>query len=45
MKRKIKVLPIVLFLSVFMMPVSCGKQKVEWKGTIEEGNGITNELS
>ncbi len=32
---------IVLFLSVFMILASCGKKKSEWKGTIEEKNGVT----
>ena len=41
MIRKIKVVPIVLFLSVLIILVSCGKQKTEWKGTIEEENGVT----
>ena len=40
MKNKIKVISIVLFLSVLIMLVSCGKQKAEWKGTIEEGDGV-----
>jgi len=35
------VLSIVLFLSVFIMLVSCGKQKTEWKGKIDEENGVT----
>jgi hypothetical protein len=29
----------ILFISVFMLLVSCGKQNVKWKGTIEEENG------
>jgi len=41
MKNKIKVIPVVLFLSILMMIVSCGKQKSEWEGTIEEENGVT----
>ena len=40
MKSKTKVIPIVLFLSALIMLVSCQKQKAEWKGTIEEVNGI-----
>jgi len=40
MKNKIKVLSIVLFLSIFMMLISCGKQETEWKGIIEEENGV-----
>jgi hypothetical protein len=31
----------ILFISVFMLLVSCGKEKAKWKGTIEEENGIT----
>ena len=41
MKNKIKVVSIVLFLSVFMMLTSCRVQKAEWKGTIEEVDGVT----
>lgn len=41
MKNKTKVISIVLFLSVFMMFVSCGKQEAEWKGVIEKENGVT----
>ena len=41
MKRKIKGASIVLFLSVSIIFVYCGKQKAEWKGTIEEVNGVT----
>ena len=41
MKIKIKLISIVLFLSVIIMLVSCGRQKSEWKGTIEEENGVT----
>jgi len=41
MKSNIKVFSIVLFLSFFMMLVSCGKQEAEWKGTIEEVDGVT----
>ena len=41
MKNKNKIISIVLFLSVFVMLVSCQKQKTEWKGTIEEVDGIT----
>lgn len=40
MKNKTKVVPIVLFLSVFIMIVSFGGQKADWKGTIEKENGI-----
>jgi len=41
MENRPKVLSTMLLLSVFMMLVSCGKQKAEWKGMIEEVNGVT----
>jgi hypothetical protein len=41
MKFKTKVMSIALFLSVIILLVSCGKQKTEWKGTIEEVDGVT----
>ena len=41
MKLNTIVISIVLFLSVFILSVSCEKQKTEWKGTIEEVNGVT----
>jgi hypothetical protein len=41
MIHKIEVVPIVLFLSALMMIVSCGEQKSEWEGTIQEENGVT----
>ena len=41
MKSKTKVVPIVLFLSAFVLLVSCGGQKAGWKGTIEEVDGVT----
>jgi hypothetical protein len=41
MKNNISVFSLVLFLSIFMMFVSCRAQKAGWKGTIEEENGIT----
>jgi len=41
MKNKTKVFSIVLFLSASIMLVSCQKQKAEWKGTIEEVDGVT----
>jgi len=41
MKSKIKVVLIVIFLSVFMMIISCQKKQAEWKGTIEEVDGVT----
>ncbi len=40
-KIKSKVISIILFLSVVMMNVSYGNQKVEWKGKIEKEKGIT----
>jgi len=40
-KNKKKVVLIVLLLSVLIMLVSCKKQGTEWKGTIEEVNGLT----
>lgn len=40
MKSKTKVVSIILFLSVFIMLFSCQKQKLEWKGTIEEVDGV-----
>ena len=41
MKSKTKVISIILFLSVLIILVSCGKQKAGWEGTIEEEDGIT----
>jgi hypothetical protein len=41
MKSKTKVVSIVLSFSVFFMFVSCQRQKAEWKGTIEEVDGVT----
>jgi len=41
MKINTKLISIVFSLLVFIMFVSCQKQKSEWKGTIEEENGIT----
>jgi hypothetical protein len=41
MRNKTKIIPIMLFLSVFMILVSCQKQKAKWKGTIEEVDGVT----
>ena len=40
MNSKTKIVSIVLFLSVFIMLVSFGEQKAEWKGKIEKENGI-----
>lgn len=41
MKNKINVFSIALFCSVIMLLASCAKQSSEWKGTIEDENGIT----
>lgn len=40
MKDKTKVVSAVVFLLAFLICVSCQKQGAEWKGTIEEVNGI-----
>ena len=41
MKNKNFIYSIILFLSVFIIIVSCRQQKLEWKGTIEEVDGVT----
>lgn len=41
MINKTKSVSIILFFSSLMMLVSCQKQKAEWKGTIEEVDGVT----
>jgi hypothetical protein len=41
MKNRTKAILIVLFLSVFIWLISCGKQKEEWKGTIKDVDGVT----
>lgn len=41
MKNKISIFSLVLFLSVFILLISCGEQKPKWKGTIEKENGVT----
>ena len=41
MKNKTTSVSIILFFSALMMLVSCQQQKAEWKGTIEEVNGVT----
>ena len=41
MNNKTKVVPIIISISIFMMFVSCQQQKAEWKGTIEEVDGVT----
>lgn len=40
MKSKAKIISTVLFFSASIMLVSCGKQKAEWKGSIEYENGV-----
>ena len=40
-ESKTKIIPIVLFLSVIIMLFSCVRQNSEWKGTIEEADGVT----
>ena len=41
MKNKTKIVSIALFLSVIILLVSCEKQKAEWKGIVEEVDGVT----
>ncbi len=41
MKNKTKVISIVLSISALTILVSCHRQKAEWKGTIEEVDGVT----
>ncbi len=41
MNNKTKVVSIIISISIFMMLVSCQKQKAEWKGIIEEVDGVT----
>ena len=41
MRKKIFINSIILFLSLFIIFVFCGKQDAEWKGTIEEVDGVT----
>ncbi len=40
MKSKIKFISIISFLSAFILAVSFGGQKVEWKGKIEKEEGV-----
>jgi len=40
MKNRSKVISIIIFLSAFIMLISFGEQKAEWKGKIEVENGI-----
>jgi hypothetical protein len=41
MKNKTKIVSVVLFISSCTMLISCQKQKAEWKGTIEQKDGVT----
>jgi len=41
MKNKNFIFSIALFLSIFIILVSCKQQKTEWKGTTEEVDGVT----
>ena len=41
MHNKKNVAPIILFLSFLLVFVSCQKKEAEWKGTIEEMDGVT----
>jgi len=41
MKNKTFLFLAASFLVCFMMLVSCARQKAEWKGMIEEENGVT----
>jgi hypothetical protein len=40
MKNKTKIISVVLFLSAFIIIISFGGQKAEWKGKIEKEKGI-----
>jgi len=41
MKSKTKIISIFLSVSILMMLFSCQQQRAEWKGTIEEVDGVT----
>ena len=41
MKNKTKLISIVLSISALVMLVSCQQQKAEWKGSIEQVDGVT----
>jgi len=41
MKTKVAFNVILFFIAASMMLVSCGQQKAQWKGTIEEKDGVT----
>ena len=40
MKVKATLIPTFLLLTPLMLHISCNQQKAEWKGTIEEENGV-----
>jgi uncharacterized lipoprotein YehR (DUF1307 family) len=40
MKNGNKIIPIVISLSIVIMIASCKSQKAEWKGIIEEVDGV-----
>jgi hypothetical protein len=40
LNKKIKFIPIVLFLSALVILVSCQQKNTKWKGTIEEEDGV-----
>jgi len=41
MKNKTRLVSIITFFSVLIILVACGKKKAEWKGTIEDVDGVT----
>jgi len=41
MKNKRNLISIIIILPILILLEACGKQKTEWKGTIEEENGVT----
>ena len=41
MRSQVNIISVILLLSVSMVLISCQNQKNEWKGTIEEVNGVT----
>ena len=41
MKSKTSLFSIAIFLSILIFLISCGQKEAEWKGTIEEVNGVT----
>ena len=40
MKNSAKIVSVVLFLTVFILIISSGGQKAEWKGKIETEDGV-----